>query len=235
MNRKFLLPKTPEAARLLVLMAGVSPLSLADDVHELAAQDRASIPDMEKRGIVEAPEQQAVQFILDSNFRCGIPTMPEAPAYERGRLIVKTALELAEITTIATLRDNMVRIPMKTKPLPPSYQDLIPHRRDVLLVDIMENTDLTLVAKLFPRIVALGKISRQHSFNFGKETSITGIMGTVLYPGAAKSSLKTSRHFERSMLSMGVYPFLLEREAPDSPKNKMLDMLAQMQSNIETY
>jgi hypothetical protein len=237
MNRKFFAPATPARARLLGMLAAINKMTLDDSVLELADRDRVSVREMELRGITDPVDQQAIQFIHDMGFRCGIPTKATPADVDRGNKIVRVALEIAEIKSIMVISSHLAKIPMKTLPMRNEIESMLPHRNELLVVDMSDEGDMELAGKLFPRVIAVGRLRTQLAFSFGAEQCTTTKMAKMLYPGVEHSlqlqAAWMKRNTDVALIAMGLFPYLLERPAEVSPFILNLGKKIREKTNID--
>lgn len=214
-NRKFVSQPTPARARLLVEMANLTPLALDQSILDLAEQDRLTPADFERVKISDPLDQRAVQFILDMNFRCGIPAIHDER--QRALRIVEAARALAGIEEFVMLEKFSGPLWFRATTVIDEalYEAMYPHRQKLLIIDLDsadENQELDLVAKMFPRIVAVGTMARQYTWNLGSPNSTTSRMGDFLYPSVAETFNNTTwlRNSARGMMAVGAFPHLIE-------------------------
>lgn len=216
MNRSFVATLTPARARLLALMAKHTRLDIDETILAHCDEDRVTAEHFEELDIHDPDERQAVQFILDTNFRAGIP----APSRQRDRAhrIVKAAIRAAKLD-----EDDMIFIDSehsdyikdRTMIVDFDFEALMPVRNKILFLNLdklpMDEYSMSMIGRLFPRVVVTGAMTVQYSFSFGANDSTTCKMGALLYPQVQEANKKMvwKKNQRRSVLAMGVFPDLL--------------------------
>lgn len=224
MNRSFVASLTPARARLLRLMAKHTKLNIDDAVLACCTEGCITPDQFHDLGIDDPEEQSGVQFILDTNFRAGIP----APSRQRDRAnrVVKAAIRVAGLGEDDTLfidSKHSTFIKDKLMMVDFDFDQLLPQRHKVLFLNLdnlgVDEQSAQLIGRLFPRLVVTGAMTIQYSFSFGANDSTTCKMGALLYPQVQEASKKTlwKKNQRRSVLAMGVFPDLL-KDADDVPK-----------------
>lgn len=210
MNRKFVAALTPARARLLIGMSELTKMEIDDSIRDLAFRDCVSQNDLHAMGICDPLDCAAVQFILDTDFRCGMPTMTSEA--QRGEKIVKAAMAIGHIDECVTIEGFGDHVGANTI-VGTDYETLAPHRHKLLIMDVADaNPDgLDLVAKMFPRIIATGAMSVERSFSLGIVNAASSRMGSFLYPAvyASLDKIKWPKNSARGLYAMGVFPHLL--------------------------
>lgn len=224
MNRTFMAPLTPARARLLTLMAKHNEFELDEAVYAKAEEDRVSADRFAGVDLTDPVEQAACQFILDTNWRAGIPV--SSRERERATRVIKAAMRLAHIED-----DDVVYIDSGVSRFVKDehyivdfdYESLLPLRKKVLMLNLdhldQHSLSLDLIGKMFPRIVIAGCMQVQYSFSFGATNATTSQMGKILHPqieeGIKRTMWKSNQR--RSVLAMGVFPDLVP-DADEQPK-----------------
>lgn len=208
MNRTFIADLTPARARLIALMNRSLGMKIDRAVFEKADENRVTNRQFERYGIENETERAAIQFMIDMNFRAGLPT--GARLRPRRELVIEAALEIAGVEYIM-LRD----VPKSSESFfsDLDYKVLIPDRKKVLVVDLDDanNISLDTAAKFFPRMLLHGDLAIQYAFHFGNKYSSVTRMGDVLYPAVANSIQAPYRKGDRQMiLACGCFPDFLE-------------------------
>jgi hypothetical protein len=223
-NRTFITDLTPARARLLRLMHRHTDIAITDDIRDAAKVGEIARSVFDEAGLESHEEREAAQFIIDTNFRAGIP----ASVKERARAdrVVEAALKIANIPEEEIIHiDGMESrrgIFSKFSIVDFDFETLIKHRKKVLVMNLDhldQSTSQDLVSKMFPRLVCVGSLMVQYSFAFGSQNSTTTRMGELLYP-AVEMSIKSSKWKKterRSLVAMGVYPDLIDDYA-SAPK-----------------
>lgn len=208
MNRTFIADLTPARARLIGLMNRSLGMKIDRAVFDIAEQDRVSPEVFTQHGIEDDTERNAVQFLIDMNFRAGLPT--GARLRERRLHVIHSALEIAgadyiEIGDAPKSKESFY--------CDLDYKVLIPERKKVVIVDLdaADQMSIETAAKFFPRLILHGDLSIQYAFHFGNKYSSVTRMGDVLFPAVAASIQAPNRKGDRHMiLATGCFPDFLE-------------------------
>jgi hypothetical protein len=230
MNRTFIASFTPARARLLRLMSKHTEIALSDELLLKAKEGELTSSQCAAAGLETHEEREATQFVLDTNFRAGLPIAAKERA--RADRVIKAAIQLAEIepddvvyiegsltrkTLFGKNKANKVAEPEYPDDhiTDPSFEKLLPLRKKLLIMNL-DSLDRSasheFIGKMFPRIVCVGGMLVQYSFAFGSQNSTSTRMGEILYPAVEASISHTpwKASERRSMLAMGVYPDLVD-------------------------
>lgn len=198
MNEIFSSPSSPAKARLLVEMGSLASLVLHESIHALAQQDCISEKVFEQHGLADPLDRKATQFIIDMNFRCGLPAM--STEQDRARRAIKAAVAIGEVGDIYI------------EPIQgATYETLHQHRRKLLITSIdtlTDDQDVELAAKLFPKIIAVGTMAKQFVYTLGSKKTVTSRMGSFLYPNIDQTFIDDNwnRSSPKALFATGIFP-----------------------------
>lgn len=220
MNRTFIAPLTPGRARLAMSMARHVGMKIDQQVIDMAEVDRIDPSDFAKHNITEEIDQRAIQFIIDANFRAGLPT-PENHQ-ERRLKIIKTACAIAgeeifdiqealeEFRNLETTRWSTFR--------GLDFRSLVNQRNKVAVLSLDSDIDITsgTVSKFFPRLILHGNMRIQYAFTFSNNYSSVSQIGELLYPSISNNiSTPYKKSDSMSILACGCFPDFLEDVGKD--------------------
>lgn len=210
MNQAFIADMTPARARLVTLMGRYCGAKIDQAVFDCATQGTVAEKDFLSFGIQDSTDREAIQFIIDMDYRCGIPS-PDHMGRRRTR-IIEAALGIGEKQALhlEALSQNSEH-QFQTTDL--DYSGLLPQRHKVAVLSLESETaiNLPLLGKYFPRLILTGNLRTQLAFAFGSQYSSTTKMSETLYPSVNTNGLKRSGINKAAvLLSSGVYVGFLE-------------------------
>lgn len=209
MNRTFIADLTPSRARLIMMMNRYCGMKIDRAVIDKAEEDRIPDTTFARYGIEDTREQRAVQFIIDMNFRAGLPT--PANYASRRAAIIHAAVEIAGAESLVI--DVNFNTNQKGFSYDLDYGLLVPERKKVVIIDLDNVPTMSLEAagKFFPRLLLHANMRIQLAFDFGTKYSSASQIATVLYPSVEASIVAPYKKSHRSMvLATGCFPEFLD-------------------------